>query len=64
LLKLIAIDKTFGVGESTGQGKWMLIRKMFKIWPMDSAWSLQSWIDRHPMARMIQVNSSAWLPVF
>jgi hypothetical protein len=28
-MKLTAIDKAFGVGESTGQGKSMLIRKMF-----------------------------------
>lgn len=28
-LKLTAIDKAFGVAESTGQGKSMLIRKMF-----------------------------------
>jgi hypothetical protein len=40
-MKLTAIDKAFGVGESTGQGKSMLIRKMLKI-------SLMAW--------MIQVN--------
>src|SRR5215470_5993857 len=34
-MKMTAIDKAFGVGESTGQGKSMLIRKMFKIRPMD-----------------------------
>ena len=39
-LKLTAIDKTFGIGESTGQGKSMLIRKMLKIRTMDPAWSL------------------------
>jgi hypothetical protein len=55
-MKLTAIDKAFGVGESTGQGKAMLIRKMFKIRPMDPAWSLRSRIDQNPMAWMIQVN--------
>ena len=55
-LKLTAIDKAFGVGESTGQGKSMLIRKMLKITPMDPAWSLRSRMDRNPMAWMIQVN--------
>src|SRR5438132_10236670 len=30
-MKMTAIDKAFGVGESTGQGKAMLIRRMFKI---------------------------------
>ena len=55
-MKLTAIDKAFGVGESTGQGKAVLIRKMFKIGPMDPEWSLRSRMDRNPMAWMIQVN--------
>ncbi len=55
-MKLTAIDKAFGVGESTGQGKSMLIRKILKIRPMDPAWSLRSQMDRNPMAWMIQMN--------
>ena len=55
-MKLTAIDKAFGVGESTGQGKSMLIRKIFKIRPMDPEWSLRSQMDQNPMAWMIQVN--------
>jgi hypothetical protein len=55
-MKLTAIDKAFGVGESTGQGKSMLIRKMLKIKTMDPAWSLRSQMDRNPMAWMIQVQ--------
>ena len=55
-LKLTAIDKAFGVGESTGQGKSMLIRRTLKIRPMDPEWSLRSRIERNPMAWMIQVN--------
>ena len=55
-MKLTAIDKAFGVGESTGQGKSMLIRKMLKISPMDPTWSLHSRMDQNPMAWMIQVN--------
>jgi hypothetical protein len=55
-MKLTAIDKVFGVGESTGQGKSMLIRKMLKIRPMDPAWSLRSRMDQNPMAWMIQFN--------
>ena len=55
-MKLTAIDKAFGVGESTGQGKSMLIRKMLKIAPMDPAWSLRSQMDKNPMAWMIEVN--------
>jgi hypothetical protein len=53
-MKLTAIDKAFGVGESTGQGKSMLIRRMFKIRSMDPAWSLRSRIEKNPMAWMIQ----------
>ena len=55
-MKLTAIDKVFGVGESTGQGESMLIRKMFKIRPMDPEWSLRSRIEQNPMAWMVQVN--------
>ena len=33
-MKMTAIDKALGIGESTGQGKSMLIRKMLKISPM------------------------------
>jgi hypothetical protein len=55
-MKLTAIDKAFGVGESTGQGKSMLIRKMFKIGSMDPEWTLPSRIDQNPRVWMIQVN--------
>lgn len=55
-MKLTAIDKVFGVGESTGQGKSMLIRKMFKIRLMDPEWSLRSRMDKNPLVWMIQVN--------
>jgi Domain of unknown function (DUF6398) len=55
-MKLTAIDKAFGVGESTGQGKSMLIRKMLKIRPMEPEWSLHSQTDQNPMSWMVQVN--------
>ncbi|QJW97336.1 DUF6398 domain-containing protein [Frigoriglobus tundricola] len=55
-MKLTAIDKAFGVGESTGQGKSMLIRKTLKIRSMDPAWTLPSRMDRNPMAWLIEVN--------
>ena len=55
-MKMTAIDKAFGVGESTGQGKSMLIRKMLKISPMDPTWSLRSQVKENPMAWMIQFN--------
>jgi len=55
-MKLTAIDKAFGVGESTGQGKSMLIRKMFKIRQMDPEWSIRSRVKQNPMSWMIQIN--------
>jgi hypothetical protein len=55
-MKLTAIDKAFGVAESTGQGKSMLIRKMFKIRSMDPAWTLPSMMDQNPKVWLIQVN--------
>ena len=55
-MKLTAIDKAFGVGESTGQGKSMEIRRMLKIKSFDHHWSLPSRMDDNPMAWMVQVN--------
>lgn len=55
-MKLTAIDKILGVGESTGQGKSMLIRKMLKIRMMDPEWTLPSRLDDNPMVWTIQVN--------
>lgn len=55
-VKLTAIDKAFGVGESTGQGKSMLIRRTLKIRPMDPEWTLPSRMDRNPAVWMIRVN--------
>jgi hypothetical protein len=55
-MKLTAIDKAFGVGESTGQGKSMLIRRMLKIRPMDPEWSLRSQMDKNPLAWMIEFD--------
>jgi Domain of unknown function (DUF6398) len=53
-MKLPAIDKAFGVGESTGQGKSMLIRKMLKIRQMDPTWALRSRMDQDSIAWMIK----------
>ena len=55
-LKLTAIDKAFGIGESTGQGKSKLIRKMFKIHQWDHTWTLPSRLDDNPMIWMLDVN--------
>src|SRR5262249_11396249 len=55
-LKLTAIDKAFGVAESTGQGKSKAIRDLLKISQFDFEWMLRELIDESPMAWMIQVS--------
>ena len=55
-LKLTAIDKAFGVAESTGQGKSKAIRTMLKIRQFDPHWTLPSRVDQNPMVWMIEVN--------
>lgn len=55
-LKLTAIDKAFGVAESTGQGKSALIRKMLKIRQFDWHWLLPSQIDNYPIIWTLNVN--------
>ena len=55
-LKMTAIDKAFGVGESTGQGKSKTIRTLVKMRPFDPEWTLPSRMGQNPMAWMIQVN--------
>ena len=41
-MKLTAIDKAFGVGESTGQGKSMLIRNVIGRFKTSHSWALQN----------------------
>jgi hypothetical protein len=55
-MKLTAIDKEFGVAESTGQGKSKLIRNLLKIRTSDPRWILPSQMDRNPMAWIIEIN--------
>jgi hypothetical protein len=55
-MKLTAIDKEFGVGESTGQGKSKTIRTMLKIQQFDHRWTLPSRLDDIPMIWMKEVN--------
>jgi hypothetical protein len=55
-MKLTAIDKAFGVGESTGQGKSKAIRTMLKIRLFDTKWTLPSRLDDNPMVWMLEVN--------
>ena len=55
-LKLTAIDKAFGVAESTGQGKAKAVRDLLKIRQFDFRWMLRQRIEESPMAWMISVN--------
>ena len=55
-LKLTAIDKAFGVAESTGQGKAKAIRGLLKIRQFDFHWMLGQRVEESPMAWMIEVN--------
>jgi hypothetical protein len=55
-LKLTAIDRAFGVAESTGQGKAKAIRDLLKIRQFDFHWMLRRRVEESPMAWMIQVN--------
>jgi len=55
-MKLTAIDKAFGVGESTGQGKSKTIRTMLKIGQFDHHWTLPSRMDDLTMIWVVEVN--------
>ena len=55
-MKLTEIDKAFGVGESTGQGKSMLIRRMLKIRQFDHRWTLPSRMDENPTIWLLNFN--------
>jgi len=55
-MKLTAIDKAFGVAESTGQGRSKTIRTMLKIGQFDHHWTLPSRMDDSSMIWMKEVN--------
>jgi hypothetical protein len=55
-LTLTAIDKAFGVAESTGQGKSKAIRTMLRIRQFDHRWTLPSRMDDSPLIWMLEVN--------
>lgn len=48
--------KKFGVGESTGQSKSRLVRKLLNIREFDHNWILASKLDDSPMSWMLSVN--------
>lgn len=55
-MKLPAIDKAFGVGESTGQGKSKLIRTLLKIRQFDHHWTLPSKMQDNHAMWMLEIN--------
>ncbi len=55
-MKLTDIDKAFGLGGSTGQGKSMMIQKVLKIRPFDHEWTLPSHMDDNPLIWMVTVD--------
>jgi hypothetical protein len=55
-MKLTAIDRAFGVAESTGQGKSKAIRTLLRIRTSDPHWTLPSRMGDNPMAWMIEIN--------
>src|SRR4051794_39571968 len=55
-MKLTAIDRAFGVAESTGQSKAKAVRDLLKIRQFDFRWMLRQRVEDSPMAWMIQVN--------
>jgi hypothetical protein len=55
-MKLTAIDKAFGVTESTGQGKAKAIRDLLRIRQLDFHWMLRKQVEENPVGWMIQVN--------
>jgi hypothetical protein len=55
-MKMTAIDKAFGIGESTGQGKSKAIRNLLKIHRFDHEWTLPSRMDENPLIWMLEVN--------
>lgn len=55
-MKLTAINKAFGVAESTGQGKSKTIRTMLQIGQFDHHWTLPSRMDDSLMIWMKEVD--------
>jgi hypothetical protein len=55
-MKLTAIDKAFGVAESTGQGKAKSVRDLLKIRQFDFHWMLRQRVEESPAAWLIEVN--------
>lgn len=55
-MKLTAIDKAFGVAESTGQGKAKAIRGLFKIRQFDPTWELRCHAKDNRAAWTVEIH--------
>lgn len=55
-MRLTEIDRAFGVGSSTGQGKSATIRKTLKIAVFDPEWTLPSLLEQNPAVWMLSVD--------
>ena len=55
-MKLIDIDPKFGVANSTGQGKCMVIKRMFGIGRLNVDWTLPSRLGVNPVVWKVWVN--------
>ena len=55
-MKASDLYRTFGIGQSTGQGKSKLVRDLLNMGQLDPEWALPSRIDNNPMAWMVMVD--------
>jgi hypothetical protein len=55
-MKASDLYRTFGIGQSTGQGKSKLVRDVLKMGQLDPVWTLPSRIADNPMAWMVMVD--------
>jgi hypothetical protein len=55
-MKAADLYRTFGIGQSTGQGKSKLVRDVLKMGQLDPVWTLPSRIADNPMAWMVMVD--------
>ena len=62
-MKLPTIDRAFGVGESTGQGKAKAIRRALKIRQFDYRWMLPSRWEACPMIWTLQTSNGLLVDV-
>jgi len=55
-MKMVDIDKAFGVSSGTGQAKSKAIRDLLRIVSFDTEWTLPSQMATNPMVWLVQVN--------